>query len=125
MIKVSSTKRLDRTDVLIVFAEEPALKDVKPLHRWDVLSGDSSRRLAAALEKENFRGKVGQTFVWHAGDSRAERVIVSGLGKAASRDVDMTIRAAGAAAKTIRTSVRSRRFVEETLIMSRVSGGNE
>ncbi|MEK7468330.1 MAG: leucyl aminopeptidase [Planctomycetota bacterium] len=99
MIKVSSTKRLDRTDVLILFAEEPSSKDVRALHKWDALSGDSSRRLAAALEKENFRGKVGQTFVWHAGDSRAERVIVAGVGKAATRDVDLTIRAAGAAAK--------------------------
>jgi leucyl aminopeptidase len=99
MIKVSSTKRLDRTDVLVLFAEEPSSKDVKPLHRWDALSGDSSRRLAAALEKEHFRGKVGQTFVWHAGDARAERVIVAGVGKAAARDVDMTIRAAGAAAR--------------------------
>ncbi|MCE9583765.1 MAG: leucyl aminopeptidase [Planctomycetes bacterium] len=99
MIKVSSSKRLERTDVLIVFAEEPASKDVKPLHKWDALTGDLSRKLAAALEKENFRGKVGQTFVWHAGDAKTERVIVAGLGKAAARNVDLTVRGAGAAAK--------------------------
>ncbi len=99
MIKVSSVKRLDRTDVLVVFAEEPASKDVKPVFRWDVLSSDASRRLAGALDKEGFRGRVGQTFVWHAGDSHAERVIVAGVGRSATRDVDLTIRAAGAAAK--------------------------
>ncbi|MBI2924004.1 MAG: leucyl aminopeptidase [Planctomycetes bacterium] len=99
MIRLTSARKLDRTDVLIVFAEEPASKDARPLHKWDSLSGDASRRLAAALEKENFRGRVGQTFVWHAGDSHAERVLVAGLGRAAARDVDITIRSAGAAAK--------------------------
>lgn len=99
MIKVSSVKRLDRTDVLAVFVEEPATKDAKPLFKWDVLSGDACRRLGAALEKEGFRGRVGQTFVWNGGESHAERVVVTGVGKAASRDVDLTIRAAGAAAK--------------------------
>jgi len=99
MIRVASTRKLDRTDVLIVFAEESASKDQKLVQRWEALSGDASRRLAATLEKEGFKGRVGQTLVWHAGDSNAERVLVAGCGKAALRDVDQTIRAAGAASR--------------------------
>ncbi|NUN47261.1 MAG: leucyl aminopeptidase [Candidatus Brocadiae bacterium] len=102
MIRVNTTRRLERTDLLVLFAEEPPTKDQKPAWRWSTLSGDANRRLVAALEKERFTGRTAQTFVWHAADTNAERVLVAGLGKAAKRDVDLTIRAAGAAARKAR-----------------------
>jgi len=91
---------VDLLALFIVEIEEKGAKKPKLAARFNMVDRALRGRIADVIAHGDFRGKTGQTTLLYPGDSgglRAKRILLVGLGKATSLEIDALRKAAGTA----------------------------
>lgn len=106
-VKVSKASPAEEpADALVLFVAEG---ERRPFGVFRSLDKQMNQALSSVIREEQFRGKVGDTVVYHTANAiRAKRVILTGIGKRDRWNEESFRRAAGCAATAARNAACAR-----------------